>query len=59
MAENATQGKLMAGMAEIFGLETPPKRIEVYDNSHISGTNAYGCMIVAGHIALTAPSTRW
>ena len=48
MAENASQGKLMAGMAEIFGLETPPKRIEVYDNSHISGTNAYGCMIVAG-----------
>ncbi len=48
MAENASQGRLMAGMAEIFGLETPPKRIEVYDNSHISGTNAYGCMIVAG-----------
>ncbi len=48
MAENASQGKLMAGMAEIFGLETSPKRIEVYDNSHISGTNAYGCMIVAG-----------
>jgi excinuclease ABC subunit C len=48
MAESASQAKLMTGMAEIFDLESPPKRIEVYDNSHISGTNAYGCMIVAG-----------
>ncbi len=48
LAESASQSKLMQGVAEVFGLEAPPKRIEVYDNSHISGTNAYGAMIVAG-----------
>ena len=48
MAESATQGKLLRGLAEAFGLEAPPKRIEVYDNSHIQGTDAVGAMIVAG-----------
>ncbi|PIL18857.1 excinuclease ABC subunit C [Puniceibacterium antarcticum] len=48
MAESATQGKLLKGLAEAFGLEAPPQRIEVYDNSHIQGTNAVGGMIVAG-----------
>ena len=48
MAESATQGKLLSGLAEAFGLEGPPQRIEVYDNSHIQGTNAVGAMIVAG-----------
>ncbi|KAG1715128.1 UvrABC system protein C [Nymphon striatum] len=48
MAETATQGKLLRGVAEAFGLERPPQRIEVYDNSHIQGTNAVGGMIVAG-----------
>ncbi len=48
MAESSAQGKLLAGVAEAFGLETPPERIEVYDNSHIMGTNAVGGMIVAG-----------
>ncbi|MFZ5962332.1 excinuclease ABC subunit UvrC [Thalassococcus sp. BH17M4-6] len=48
MAETATQGKLLKGLAEAFGLEAPPERIEVYDNSHIQGTNAVGAMIVAG-----------
>jgi excinuclease ABC subunit C len=47
-AESSSQAKLMRGVASVFGLETPPARIEVYDNSHISGTNAYGAMIVAG-----------
>jgi excinuclease ABC subunit C len=47
-AETGTQLKLLRGIAEIFGLDQPPKRIEVYDNSHISGTNPYGAMIVAG-----------
>ena len=47
-AESSSQAKLMRGVAEVFGLENPPARIEVYDNSHISGTNAYGAMIVAG-----------
>jgi excinuclease ABC subunit C len=48
MSEAATQGKLLSGLAEAFGLDTPPERIEVYDNSHIQGTNAVGGMIVAG-----------
>jgi excinuclease ABC subunit C len=48
LAENATQRELLEGVAEVFGLEAPPKRIEVYDNSHIQGSNAVGAMIVAG-----------
>jgi excinuclease ABC subunit C len=47
-AESATQRDLLEGVAEIFGLEGPPRRIEVYDNSHIQGANAVGAMIVAG-----------
>jgi excinuclease ABC subunit C len=48
LAESAGQAKLLTATAELFGLEGPPERIEVYDNSHIMGTNAYGVMIVAG-----------
>lgn len=48
LAETSTQDKLLQGMAETFGLEAVPRRIEVYDNSHIMGTNAIGGMIVAG-----------
>ncbi len=48
LAESSTQTKLLAGVAEAFGMDTPPERIEVYDNSHISGSNAVGGMIVAG-----------
>ncbi len=48
MAETATQTKLLKGLAEAFDLPQPPRRIEVYDNSHIQGTNAVGAMIVAG-----------
>ncbi|MQQ08716.1 excinuclease ABC subunit UvrC [Epibacterium sp. SM1979] len=48
MAESATQAKLLRGIAEAFELEQPPARIEVYDNSHIQGSNAVGGMIVAG-----------
>ena len=48
MSETATQAKLLQGVAEAFDLEGPPQRIEVYDNSHIQGTNAVGGMIVAG-----------
>ncbi|MEL7213597.1 MAG: excinuclease ABC subunit UvrC [Pseudomonadota bacterium] len=48
MSETATQGKLLKGLAEAFDLDAPPQRIEVYDNSHIQGTNAVGGMIVAG-----------
>ena len=48
LAETATQTKLLEGVAEAFHLPRPPQRIEVYDNSHIMGTNAVGGMIVAG-----------
>jgi len=48
MAETATQTKLLQGLADAFDLPKPPDRIEVYDNSHIQGTNAVGAMIVAG-----------
>ncbi|QPC44274.1 excinuclease ABC subunit UvrC [Kaustia mangrovi] len=48
MAESASQTRLLDGVARAFGLEEPPRRIEVYDNSHIQGTNAVGGMIVAG-----------
>ncbi len=48
MSESAAQAKLLAGVAEAFGLEKPPQRIEVYDNSHIQGAHAVGGMIVAG-----------
>jgi excinuclease ABC subunit C len=48
MAEGSAQAKLLAGVAEAFALDAPPERIEVYDNSHIMGTNAVGGMIVAG-----------
>ncbi|EFL90579.1 excinuclease ABC subunit UvrC [Ahrensia sp. R2A130] len=48
LSESATQNKLLAGLQEVFQLDRPPRRIEVYDNSHIMGTNAVGGMIVAG-----------
>src|SRR5436190_9200517 len=48
LADTATQGRLLAGLVTTLGLPHPPKRIEVYDNSHIQGTNAVGAMIVAG-----------
>ena len=48
LAESTTQGRIFQEMADLFELEGPPDRIEVYDNSHIMGTNAVGAMIVAG-----------
>ncbi|NCA02027.1 MAG: excinuclease ABC subunit UvrC [Sphingomonadaceae bacterium] len=48
LAETTTQAKLLREVAELFDLSEPPQRIEVYDNSHIQGTNALGAMIVAG-----------
>src|SRR5580693_3299873 len=48
LAETSSQQKLLHQLAETFGLPRPPRRIEVYDNSHIQGTNAVGAMIVAG-----------
>ncbi|MBN9673601.1 excinuclease ABC subunit UvrC [Roseibium aggregatum] len=48
LAETSSQARLLKGVAEAFDLPSPPRRIEVYDNSHIMGTNAVGGMIVAG-----------
>jgi excinuclease ABC subunit C len=48
MAENSAQAQLLGGVAEVFGMDTAPQRIEVYDNSHIQGAHAIGAFIVAG-----------
>ncbi|MEM7634913.1 MAG: excinuclease ABC subunit UvrC [Pseudomonadota bacterium] len=48
LADTSSQKKLLEGVKTVFGLERMPRRIEVYDNSHIQGTNAVGGMIVAG-----------
>ena len=48
MAENSAQRQSLEGVAEAFGLDAPPRRIEVYDNSHIQGAHAVGAFIVAG-----------
>ena len=48
LSESASQTRLLEGVAAAFGLEKAPRRIDVFDNSHIMGTNAVGAMIVAG-----------
>jgi excinuclease ABC subunit C len=48
LAENSAQTLLLEGVADVFGLEQAPRRIEVYDNSHIQGAHALGAFIVAG-----------
>ncbi len=48
LSETASQARLLEGVAQAFGLPGPPRRIDVFDNSHIMGTNAVGAMIVAG-----------
>jgi excinuclease ABC subunit C len=58
LAESAGQAKLLEAVAQLFSLPTPPERIEVYDNSHIMGTNPYGVMIVAGPGGFTKAAYR-
>lgn len=48
LADTSSQQKLLVSLGQAFGLPKPPKRVEVYDNSHIMGTNAVGAMVVAG-----------
>lgn len=48
MSESASQRRLLEGLSKALKLDGPPERIEVYDNSHVSGTNAIGAMIVVG-----------
>lgn len=58
LAESSSQMRLLEALAERFDLERPPRRIEVFDNSHISGTNAVGAMIVAGADGFTKGQYR-
>ena len=58
LAESASQRRLLEGVAAAFGLDAPPVRIEVYDNSHISGAHPVGSMIVAGPEGYTKNAYR-
>ncbi|MCB1545214.1 MAG: excinuclease ABC subunit C, partial [Rhodoblastus sp.] len=58
LAEAASQEKLLGALAQAFGIEKPIRRVEVYDNSHIMGTNAIGAMIVAGRNGFMKPHYR-
>ena len=58
LAEAASQEKLLAALGQAFGIEAPIRRVEVYDNSHIMGTNAVGAMIVAGAAGFMKPHYR-
>lgn len=58
LAETASQTRLLSDLAERFNLDAPPQRIEVYDNSHISGTHAVGAMIVSGPDGLVKNAYR-
>jgi excinuclease ABC subunit C len=58
LAETSSQGKLLDGVAKAFGLEAPPQRIEIYDNSHIQGAHAVGGMVVAGPEGFMKPQYR-
>ncbi len=58
LAESATQRRLLEGVAEAFGLEAVPERIEVYDNSHVQGAHPVGGMIVAGPEGLIKKAYR-
>ena len=57
-SESAVQKKLLAGLAELLSLESPPARIEVFDNSHIQGSSAVGAMIVVGQDGFMKSSYR-
>ncbi len=58
LAESASQDRMLTDLVAVLDLDAPPRRIEVYDNSHISGTNALGAMIVAGHEGFEKASYR-
>jgi excinuclease ABC subunit C len=58
LADTSAQGKLLAALGRAFGLPAAPRRVEVYDNSHIQGSNAVGAMIVAGGAGFMKPHYR-
>jgi excinuclease ABC subunit C len=58
LADTASQAKLLVSLGQAFGLDRAPRRVEVYDNSHIMGTNAVGAMVVAGVNGFMKPHYR-
>ncbi len=58
LAETSSQAKLLDGLGKVFGLERAPLRVEIYDNSHIMGTNAVGAMVVAGPLGFVKNQYR-
>ena len=58
LSDTASQKQLLEALGQAFGLEAPPRRVEVYDNSHIMGTNAVGAMVVAGMMGFSKPHYR-
>ncbi|MFT8244594.1 excinuclease ABC subunit UvrC [Roseomonas sp. BN140053] len=58
LAEGTANEALLQGVAKVFDLSSVPERVEVYDNSHIQGTNAYGVMVVAGPGGFVKPAYR-
>lgn len=58
LAENASQRQLLEEVARVFGLDAPPERIEIYDNSHIQGAKPVGAMVVAGAEGLNKKAYR-
>ncbi|MEM9224194.1 MAG: excinuclease ABC subunit UvrC [Pseudomonadota bacterium] len=58
LSDRQSQSKLLSGLAEVLGLSEPPRRIEVYDNSHIMGSQAVGGMVVAGPDGFSKPHYR-
>jgi excinuclease ABC subunit C len=58
LAETSSQGRLLAGLGNVLGLTAPLRRVEVYDNSHVMGTNAVGAMVVAGPEGFSKPHYR-
>ena len=58
LSDTASQKQLLASLVTVFGLDRPPRRVEIYDNSHIMGTNAVGAMVVAGAMGFSKSHYR-
>jgi len=58
LSDTASQKQLLVAMGQAFGLDHAPRRVEIYDNSHIMGTNAVGAMVVAGRMGFSKPHYR-
>lgn len=58
LSDTASQKQMLNALMPVFGLSQPPRRVEIYDNSHIMGTNAVGAMVVAGAMGFSKPHYR-